>query len=52
MVIMCSMSRERQKADHDDNVNREPRSEVRVAGTPKTEIHLERAAIQVSAEVF
>ena len=51
MVIMCSMPREQPKADHVDDVNWEPRLEVRMVGTPKPEIHSTRTAIQVLAEV-
>ena len=39
VVRTCWMPRERQKADQDDEVNWEPRSEVTVAGTLKLEIH-------------
>ena len=45
------MPRERQKADYDDDLKGELRSEVRVSGIPKPEMHSARAAIQVSAEV-
>ena len=35
VVRMCSMPREPQKANHDDDVNWEPRSQVNVTGTPE-----------------
>ena len=45
------MPKERQKADHDDEVNWEPRSEVTVVGTQKLEIHLTRELMQAVVEV-